>query len=242
MPSRYFGTSFQTVNDFTPYYITPDGSFGCNHSIASDNLYDGFPCHKAEIISANAANNDPSFPHRGYPTIQLYKTLGAFKTPCRMSFAIWLDMAIGIHSTDDWFSPITLTDDETDSWNNVVGLVIGPKGYLEWFHVPTTGLGQHIYQADAISGGPKFPLKKWVNVDIEADYSAGFVKCWQDGKMVSHSPVTGRLPRISQIHLGMYASASVPSGIVYNGKFEIWENMRSPFSNYNNPLLMSSWR
>jgi hypothetical protein len=245
MPAKYFGTSFQNIAEFSSFYITTPGTYGCNHLISSENLCDGLPSHKAEILSSNAANNDPAFPHRGYPTIQLYKTLGAFKTPCRISFALSLDIVLGVHSTDDWFSPLTFTDDETDAWDNVITLALGPTGYLSWFHVPTTGLGQYIYQASAAAGGPKFPMRKWVNLEIEADYTApvGYVKCWQDGKLVSHAPVTGRLPRISQIHAGLYASASVPSGIVYNGKFEIWEGMKSPHSqSENGRLAINSWR
>lgn len=230
MANRSFSSSFASINDFNGFYLTPNGATNCDQSLATDKPWDGTLSHKGIITGSNGATNSIGLPHRGYPTIQLYKTAGgSFSMPCRIVLMIWASIPLGVHGTDDWFSPITFTDDETDAWIPPLTLSLGPQGYLSWFNVPYENMGEYIYQASQSIGGPKFPWNKWVRLEMEIDLHPvnGYAKVWQDNILVSHAQVLGRANRLAQIHAGMYASSAIASGVVYNGAIEIDEGMKS---------------
>lgn len=237
MSNRVWSSNFNSTEEFLPFYITPDGAHGCNHSLSTDNPLEGLYSHKAIIIGANGPNSDNNLNHRAYPTIALYETIGgSYQMPCRIMLWVWYSIPLGVHVTNDWFSPITLSDTENNTWGEVVTLSVGPSGYLNWVHTPTFEQSEHIYQASATAGGPKFPQNKWVRLDMEIDFDPvnGYAKVWQDGTMVSHAQVLGRARRLTQLHAGLYTSAAVASGTVYNGIIEIEENclVNRPYHNY----------
>lgn len=156
--------------------------------------------------------------------------------PCRVTLYLWWAVPLGVHVINDWFSPITFSDTEDNTWGDVVTLSVGPSGYLSWSHTPTFAESEQIYQASATAGGPKFPQNKWVRLDMEIDFDpvSGYAKVWQDGTMVSHAQVLGRARRLTQLHAGLYVSSAVASGTVYNGIIEIAENslVNKPYHNY----------
>jgi hypothetical protein len=238
MTDRVWSSNFNSTEEFLPFYITPDGAFGCNHSLSTDNPLEGQYSHKATIISANAADNSNNdYNHRAYPTIELHKTEGgSYQMPCRITLCLWYDIPLGIHGTNDWFSPITLSDTEDNTWGEVVTLSTDRHGYLNWGHTPRAHQSEQIYQAGPSNGGPKLQMRKWVRLDMEVDFDPvnGYAKVWQDGHMVSHAQVLGRTRRLTQIHAGLYTSPAVASGTVYNGIIEIAENSQviRPYHNY----------
>jgi len=224
---RTFETSFEQVSDFNGFYIVPQGDYDSTHELATDIVKDGTKSHKAWILKARDINNDGIIylPHRAYPTIQFHKTTaGSFRTPCLVSFWVYLDMNLvdkPTGSIDDWFSFATLSPDSSDNWARTVLVNIAPDGYVRLVHVPRQGEQTYLYQ----TGSLKFPYKQWVRLDILIDFSAanGYAKVWQDSQLVSYARVEGGAGMLAQAHFGLYASAAIPSGTVYNDKLRIKE-------------------
>jgi len=224
---RSFETSFEQVSDFNGFYIVPQGDYDSTHELATDIVKDGTKSHKAWILKARDINNDGIIylPHRAYPTIQFHKTTaGSFRTPCLVSFWVYLDMNLvdkPTGSIDDWFSFATFSPDSSDNWARTVLVNIAPDGYVRLVHVPRQGEQTYLYQ----TGSLKFPYKQWVRLDILIDFSAanGYAKVWQDSQLVSYARVEGGAGMLAQAHFGLYASAAIPSGTVYNDKLRIKE-------------------
>ena len=94
---KEFKTSFETVNDFSGFYLTPQDYLGTTfHELSDSIVKDGIFAHKAWINGANSpstiiSNNN----HRGYSTIQFQKTTdGVFITPCLITIWVWLNMEL----------------------------------------------------------------------------------------------------------------------------------------------------
>ena len=233
-PKRTFETSFETLDDFNGFYIVPLGDSDSNQELSTEQVKDGHYAHKAWILKARDINNDGLIyiPHRAYPTIQLQKTTdGIFRTPCLLSLWVYLDMNLQYKpkgSINDWFSFITLSPDQSNNWNRVVCINTGPDGYVRLVHVPNQGQQIRIFQADSINDPTKllqFKQKTWTKLDVYINFDAknGYAKVWQNGKLVSHALVNGGNAGLAQIHCGLYASADIPSGVIYNDKLLIKE-------------------
>jgi len=231
---RSFETSFETESDFAGFYIVPPGDYDSYHVKSADNVYDGSYSHKAWILKARAENNDGLvyLPHRAYPTIQFKKiTDGVFRTPCLVSLWVNLEMTLIDRpngNIDDWFSFVTLTPDTSDNWSRTVLVNLTPDGYVKLVHVPLQGQQQRIYQADSTNdpvGNLSFLQKKWVRFDILIDFNStnGFAKVWQNGTLISHAKVEGGNGYLAQAHFGLYASAAISAGVIYNDKLRIKE-------------------
>ena len=230
---RSFESSFETDSDFNDFYIVPPGDYDSNHKLSDEQVYDGSFAHKAWILQARADNNDGSvyLPHRAYPTVQLQKTVdGIYRTPSLIRLWVYLDITLEDKpdgSIDDWFSFITLTPDASDYWSRTVLVNIAPDdNYVRLVHVPNQGEQEWIFQANA-SANPDlvFPYNKWVRLDVLIDFddTSGYAKVWQDGDLVSHAYVNGGVGGLAQAHFGMYASAAISSGTIYNDKLRIKE-------------------
>lgn len=236
---RTFETSFEQEADFKEFYTETAANYDSGQELATDIVKDGAKSHKAWIVNARAAHNDGLIyqPHRAYPTIQFHKTAsGSFRTPCLVSLWVYLDMNLVDQPTgsiDDWFSFATFSPDSSDNWARTILVNITPDGYVRLVHVPIQGGQTHIYQAgkDAAgndndpNGALKFPYKQWVRLDILIDLNAanGYAKVWQDSTLVSYAKVEGGAGLLAQAHFGLYASAAIPSGTIYNDKLRIKE-------------------
>lgn len=216
---RTFETSFEQVEDFSDFYITPQGYLNTSFHEKNDSLaHSGTYSHKAWITGTNEAstilkNNN----HRAYPTVQLYKTeKGSFKTPCYITFWVWLDMELkqnfnGVEN--DWFSFATFTSDETDNWSRTVLVNLSYDGYLHLMHVPSQGEQDYIFQTKEIL----FPQKQWVEIKVYLDFSDnGYAKVWQNGALVSHAKVEDVENRLAQAHFGLYCPPQISTGAIYN--------------------------
>jgi hypothetical protein len=105
---------------------------------------------------------------------------------------------------------------------------ITPDGYIKLVHVPNQGEQFRIYQADTLnnpSGDLLFPQKEWVRLDVLIDFNVtnGYAKVWQNGQFISHAEVEGGNGYLAQAHFGLYASAAVSKGVIYNDKLRIQE-------------------
>ena len=233
-PLRIFETSFESITDFENFYIVSPGDYNSTHELSDEISKDGQYSHKAWISSATNSHNDGPgyFPHRAYPTIQFHKTIeGIYRTPCLVTLWVYLDINLidrPAGSIDDWFSFITLSSDASDNWSRTVLANLVHDGYVHLAHVPEQGRQEHLFQADSINdpGGLLiYPLNQWVRLDllIDFDENQGYAKLWQNGSLISHALVNGGHSGLAQAHFGLYASAAVSSGTIYNDKLRIQE-------------------
>jgi len=233
-PPRTFEASFESLAEFDGFYIVPPGEYASSHELSSEKVRHGSRAHKAWIVAARASTNDgPEYlPHRAYPTIQLQETAdGIYRTPCLVS--LWANLDISLvdrpaGSIDDWFSFVTLTPDSSDTWSRTVLVNIGPDGYARLMHVPRQGEQTCIYQASLATdpgGALMYAYREWVRLDVYLDFSSagGYAKVWQNGDLVSHAAVEGGQAGLAQAHFGLYASAAIPAGTIYNDKLRIME-------------------
>jgi len=236
---RSFESSFESSDDFRGFSIVRAEDFDCAQELASKMVLQGGFSHKAWIFKARAEDNDGWIyrPHRAYPTIQLHKTPGgSFRTPCLISLWVNLDMPLKQKSKgkiNDWFSFATLSCDESDRWNRCVLVNItndgGPcSGYIHLVHVPKHGEQIHLFQAgndNDPKGELRFPFNQWVRLDILIDFDGrnGYAKVWQNVILVSYAKVEGGKGTLAQTHFGLYASAAIPFGSIFNDKLRIKE-------------------
>lgn len=223
--NRTFFTSFESISDFSNFYIVPQNYHGsCSHDLSTEQVKTGAKSHKGWVYSSYIpgsllVNNN----HRGYPTIQLHKTSGgSFITPVLITMNVWLDMSLKQMSPEnEWFSFATIADDSSDNWNSPVLVNLSYDGFVHLMHVPWMGLKQTSFQTTSLT----FPKSQWVELKIYVDFSnpEGLVRVWQNGTLVSEAKVYCRKKTIAQLHFGLYAPPSISSGNVYNDDLKIEE-------------------
>tara|TARA_R110001632_G_scaffold174325_1_gene293915 strand:+ start:2954 stop:3736 length:783 start_codon:yes stop_codon:yes gene_type:complete len=223
---KEFKSSFETLDDFSGFYITPQGHMGTTFQELSDSIvHSGTFSHKAWIDGANppstlGINNN----HRGYPTIQLQNTLqGTFKTPCYITLWVWLDIELQESLTggeDDWFSFATFSNDTSDNWNRTVLVNLDPNGFVHLQHNVNQGQQTAIFQTTSLT----FPQKEWVELKMYLDFrDDGYAKVWQNGELVSHANIRNITNKLSQAHFGLYCSPQLINGTIYNDDLVINE-------------------
>ena len=222
---KTFTTSFESVDEFSQFYIvpqnTPDPTSPQNqsHDLTNELARSGSYSHKGWIWGSNPdstplINNN----HRGYPTIQLYKTAtGAFKTPVLIEFWAWLDVTL---APGEWFSFATLDPTRVDIWDPVL-VNLSHNGFVHLMHVPSNGEKVWDFQTDSIS----FPMQEWVKLSVclHFDQHQGYAKVWQNNQLVSSAAVHSGNGELTQAHFGLYAPPSLTSGTVYNDDLQITE-------------------
>lgn len=222
---KEFITSFETINDFSGFYLTPQGYKGTTfHELSDSIVHSGTYAHKAWIDGANPPSLITNNNHRGYPAIQLQNTdRGVFKTPCYVTIWVWLDMELKKQTTggnDDWFSFATFTDDESDNWKEAVLVNLSYDGFVHLTHVPRQGQQVYLFQTTAVT----FPQKEWVELKMYLDFTEdGYVKVWQNGVLVSHARVEKTKNQLSQVHFGMYSPPQMTTGVIFNDDLTIKE-------------------
>lgn len=217
---RVYSTSFEAVDDFADFYIVPQNHKGTtSHDLSREVVHSGEFAHKGWISAANPASNwARNNNHRGYPTIQLYKLSdGAFQTPVKIEFWVWLDMEI---TKGEWFSFATLDHTTSDRWDPVL-VNLSDEGFVHLMHVPTNGKSERSFQTSTI----KFPMRQWVKLGVILHFGAtdGYAEVYQDGQLVSRAPVRRGSGLFTQAHFGLYAPPSMTSGVVFNDDLVITE-------------------
>ncbi len=216
---QVFSSSFESVDDFEGYYITPNGHKNTSFQELSDSIvHSGTFAHKAWIDGANdpstsSVNNN----HRGYPTIQFHKDeKGSFQSPVYITLWVWLDMELNQSTTgddDDWFSFATFSDDESDNWDRTVLVNLSHDGFVHLQHTLSAGVSEYYFQTSTT----KFPQKEWVELKIFLDFANGkYAKVWQNGELVSHARIDNIENKIAQAHFGLYCPPQMVLGTVYN--------------------------
>lgn len=224
-PQRTFATSFESIADFSGFYIVPQGHMGTSwHEQSRERVQGGLCSHKAWVQGANPPsslfiNNN----HRAYPTIQFQKTpSGVFNGPVEIEFRVWLDMPLKARKGEnEWVSFATFSDDPTNAWKRTVLVNLSWDGRLHLMHVPRQGMQEYLYQNTTL----KFPQRQWVHVRVFLDTHAtnGYAKVWQDGVLVSHARITDMNGTLAQAHFGLYAAPSISRGVIFNDDLVIRE-------------------
>jgi len=228
---RVFSTSFESIEDFAGFYIAPQNQFGtASHEQSTAQVRSGTYAHRGWIYGANPPSSpEADTNHRGYPTVQLYKTEGGgYVCPCDVKLWVWLDMPLD--DPGEWYSFATLSADPTDAWAPVVLVNVSapnpapgtaPGGIVHLMHVPSHGERNPTFQTSAI----QFPQRQWVELKIRVDFDPdnGYAQVWQDGQLVSAAEVNGGNGKLEQAHFGLYSAPGVGSGVVYNDDLEIRE-------------------
>lgn len=210
-------------------YLLYDSTGSVSQALSSAQVHTGSFSHLGQVTAANAADNENNSVHRAYGIIQFDQmSIGVFRTPILATVWVWLDMpALVVRSPniDDWFSFATLSCGTDTAWTGLFAVNLNPQGYVYLNHVPTVGLSNWTYQASAANGGPTWPMRQWVKLEIYyyGHSVSGFVRVFQDGVRVSEAPITGGNGTLARVHFGMYSSPAVASGLVYNDDISIAE-------------------
>ena len=217
---RLYATGFEDEGDFAGFYIVPQGHLGTSwHALSGDEVHSGRSAHKAWMSGANPASSWlRNRNHRAYPTVQLYKLAGgAFRTPVRIEFWVWLDAEI---APGEWFSFATLDHTTGDRWDPVL-VNLSDQGFVHLMHVPENGQGARSFQTESI----RFPMREWVklSVTLHFDRQEGYAEVRQNGALVSAAPVRRGNGLFTQAHFGLYAPPSMTEGVVYNDDLIIAE-------------------
>ncbi len=217
---RTYKTGFETIDDFAGFYIVPQNNKPtASHDQSREIVHSGTFSHKGWITGTNPPstafiNNN----HRGYPSVQLYKLPdGAFKTPVKVEFWVWLDMEL---EYGEWFSFATLDHTRKNTWDPVL-VNLNDQGFVELMHVPTNGQGRRDLQTSSI----RCPMRQWVKLSIELHFDRrnGYAKVWQNDQLVSSAQVRTGDGYLTQAHFGLYAPPSISAGVVYNDDLSISE-------------------
>jgi len=198
VPLRTFHTSFESADDFRGFYVVPQDYLGTSsHDLSSEAVHDGIYAHKGWIHGANPIVSGVNTNHRGYPTIQIYKTAGgAYQNHVFVEFLVWLDVELEAVSGRDWISFATLTPYADGIWPRTIQVNLGSDGHVALQHVPEQGqFVQDIYQPNAIL----FPKHQWVKLSIYMDFTSKnqfdhcFAAVWQDDTLVSAARFNPRI-------------------------------------------------
>lgn len=247
---KKYQTSYERLGDFKTssgqmWYTETGSSYGSFIDSSMEVVYHGILSHK-HWINPDSAPRDidnestPNYlPFRSYQTIQLHKANGiGYMGKTLLSFYAWTDVdlyeRVGI---DDWLSLATLTCDTSDNWQRTILANLTPDGYIRLVHVPNQGEQNHTFQINATNNptlSRKWKHKRWNRVDmyIDTDSVSGKAILWQNQFKMSEAPVRqcqGSLgsppltPYLIQVHLGLYASAMLEKGLVYNDKVRLIE-------------------
>jgi hypothetical protein len=208
---RTFKSSYDSLSEFQ--YVTQN-SAGSVNMLQSDIVKSGPYAHKLMITSAEDT------PHSQYAAFQPFSTTdGSFISPAYIEAFVYFDTVIPKDSngTTSWYTIARIgADSESSPGNKYVSVVVDPKGYLTLYNVPSMDQAFTIFQQTAVP----FPLKQWVNITIYIDFNSelGITALWQNGVLISLANVklgSAQAP-LPQLHFGMFAQNTIPSGSIYN--------------------------
>lgn len=228
---KTYQTSYETSMDFTGFYVENGNDYASTMDTTIELVKHGVWSHKHWVDSARDVQNDTGDyePHRAYVTHQFYKHAVQFFNKCLVSIYIYTDVNLYKKTgTDDWLSLATFSDDTTNSWDRTVLVNLTTDGYIRLVHVPIQQGQTHTYQAgprNTENPNLKWPQREWNRLDVYLDFDStgGEAKVWQNGSLISTAEIDSVNGYIVQAHFGLYSSATMASGTVYNDKLRIIE-------------------
>ncbi len=186
---RSFASSFESEEDFAPFYVVPSPYLGTTfQELSTANPRSGARAHRAWIEGANKIVAGENTNHRGYPTVQLDALDGPYASVVRIELQAWIDMPMEACADKDWVSLMTLSSYADDQWYQVQLLNLDSEGTPHLMHVPVYGQSVHdIFQTRTV----RAPQRQWFTVTVLVDYrsdnawSSPMLAAWIDGALVS---------------------------------------------------------
>lgn len=218
--------------------IYGDSAYGTAIGLTSSPRHNGDSAFISFVLRQNCPDNQPDscylvrHPHRSYVNgtfrgfaIGTTNIVGSMME-CPCWFQTWYYLAnMPLHShgpglINDWFSPLTITQDTTDNGDSVVTVGIDSLGYAYLEHVPLQGQQIHTYQLGPTndpSGAHRALQGQWHLLQVFYDTRVTHTAiAWIDGVKHSAANVTGRVLGVAHFHFGMYASPAVATGTLGN--------------------------
>jgi hypothetical protein len=195
---REFSTSFESVAEFSKFYIVPQNHRrSSNHDLSSEERVSGQLSHKAWIYAGNPVSDTENTNHRAYPTVQFAKSaLGIVKTAVLVEFWVWADIDLARSQGRSWFSLATFTSYDDIQWYRSYLINVDADYRVHLMHVPTQGESA----ADIVKRAPiSLPRRKWARITAYIDYGRSnrfqspFIAVWQDGVVVAASRFSDRI-------------------------------------------------
>jgi len=196
---KSFSSSFELLNDFNGFYLTPVPHLNTTYQqLSVDKFVSGTQSHKAYIQGVNSVISGVNTNHRGYPTVQMYKrpSLGVFYGKTLIEFWVNANFTILPQANKEWISLATFTSYADDMWSRGFLINVNSDYRIHLMHVPENGQSvTDIYQTTTIN----FPMNKWVKITALIDfgtsnkYNSQYIAVWQDGQLVSAARMTNRL-------------------------------------------------
>jgi hypothetical protein len=126
-------------------------------------------------------------------------------------------------SPTQWMSVMTITDDCSNNWTNVLTLNIDDSSRrIKPVHVTSVQ-----YEP----GAPAFPLQQWVRTTAYVNYYTGAMHVWQNGRKIVSATFTRAVPKMCQWHFGLYASGNNSNIVLYEDDMSIVK-LQQPLTNF----------
>ncbi len=200
---RQYSTSFESLSEFSKFYIVPPNYMGtASHQISKEQVHSGSSAHKAYMYGANSQSSVENHNHRAYPTFKFEKTpIGILKDAVLVEFWVWDDIPLFRKEDASWISLVTITSYNDDFWYRVELIDLDEQNRVHLMHVPQHGDAKHdIFQTNTIS----LPKKTWVKITAYIDYTKNnrfdspFIAVWQGddqqgGQLVSAARFDARV-------------------------------------------------
>jgi hypothetical protein len=129
-----------------------------------------------------------------------------------VTFWDWLNTPHTFSPTQ-WLSLMTITDDCSNNWSNVLTLNIDDSTRrIKPVHVSSVS-----YEPNA----PAMPLQQWVRITVYVNYYAGVMHVWQNGIKIASATFTRPTQTMCQWHFGLYASGNNSNILLYEDNLSI---------------------
>jgi len=195
---KSFTTSFESVEEFAPFYVVPlNHNNTATHDLSQEKRVSGSSSHKAWIYGENPQVEGLNTNHRAYPTFQLRETaLGIVTTAVLVEFSVWADIDLLPLEDKNWFSLATFTSYDDIQWYRTYLINVDSDYKVHLMHVPAQGAASpDIFHDSQIS----LPKKQWSKITAYIDYSnnnrfeSPVIAVWQDGALVAASRFNDRV-------------------------------------------------
>jgi hypothetical protein len=195
--SRRYATSFETLEEFSDFYLVPQNYLGTSwHELSTAVVHSGERAHRGWLDGWNDVVPGKNTNHRAYPTIQLFKQGEPYADLVRVELWVWLDVEPVQCRDGDWFSFATLTSYADVNWFQSQLINLDSQGFVHLMHVPTQGKQVHdIFQTNTVH----FPTREWVKLTALIDYSTDnawrspHIAVWQNEQLVSAARFSPRV-------------------------------------------------
>lgn len=177
----------------------------------------GARSHKSRILCSTTDS------HRGYgglrfqgdlPLTSYVSSTGGIDAPNGVVVTMWSWIESGYtFDSSRWLSLMTVTNDCSSAWNNVVTLNIDDSSMrLKPVHVSSV-----TYAANA----PSFPRNQWNRITVYLNFHTGSMHVWQNGVKVCNASWMPAGSRMCQWHFGLYASGPNSNVTMYEDDYSI---------------------